>query len=148
MKGGWEPYEQKCRLRKEVRKRVNFCAAQEERRRVQYRDKMFRSGNRYCFCTPNRSRGLGCRLRVNGDLLSDPQALLAVWADHFGRLSQSKVGTEPQLQKLECRVAELLSESYRNEKKLLDTPFCAEEVTDAVKKPKAGKAPGPDRQNI
>ena len=73
----------------------------------------------------------------------DPRAC-AVWADHFGRLSLSKVGNEPQLQELECRVAELLSESYRNEEILLDTPFCAEEVADAVKMLKAGKAPGPD----
>ena len=73
--------------------------------------------------------------------MSDPQALLTVWANHFGRLSQSKVGTEPQLQELECRVAELFSKSFRNEEVLLDTPFCAEEVADAVEKLKAGKAP-------
>jgi len=42
-------------------------------------------------------------------------------------------------------MAELLSELYRNEEMLQDTPFCAEEVADAVKKLKAGKAPGPDR---
>jgi len=51
--------------------------------------------------------------------------LLTVCADHFGRLSQSKVGTEPQLQEVECRVAELLSELYRNEEMLLGTLFLA-----------------------
>ena len=45
-------YEEKCRLMREVRKRVNFCAAREERRRVQRRERMFQSGNRYRFCRP------------------------------------------------------------------------------------------------
>ena len=44
------------------------------------------------------------------------------------------MGTEPELQVLEHKVAELLSESYEM---LLDTRFCAEEVAAAVKKLKA-----------
>ena len=55
-----------------------------------------------------------------------------------------QVSIEPELQELEHKVAELLSESYKNEEMLLDTPFCAEEVAVAVKKLKAGKAAGPD----
>ena len=55
-----------------------------------------------------------------------------------------QVSTEPELQELEHKVAELLSESYKNEEMLLDTPFCAKEVAVAVKKLKAGKAAGPD----
>ena len=41
-------------------------------------------------------------------------------------------------------MADLLSESYKNEEMLLDTPFCAEEVPAAVRKLKSGKAAGPD----
>ena len=54
------------------------------------------------------------------------------------------MGTEPELQELEHKVADLLSESYKNEEMLLDTPFCAEEVPAAVRKLKSGKAAGPD----
>lgn len=77
-------------------------------------------------------------------MISDPQELLAIWADHFGTLAQSRVDSEPELQELEHKVAELLSESYKNEEMLLDVPFCAEEVAAAVKKLKAGKAAGPN----
>ena len=56
-----------------------------------------------------RRRGLGCRLRVNGEVVSDPQELLAIWVDHFGTLAQLRVGTEPELQELEHKVADLLS---------------------------------------
>lgn len=58
--------------------------------------KMFRSDNRYHFCTraPKTKSGLGCRQRVNGDLVSDPQALLAVWADHFHSQSRGKYHEE------------------------------------------------------
>ena len=122
---------------------MNFCTAREERRRVQRRERMFQSGNRYRFCTPKR-RGLGCRLRVNGNVISDCQEVLAICTDHLGTLAQSRVGTEPELQKLEHKVAELLSESYKNDEMLLDVPFCAEEVAVAVKKLKVGKAAGPD----
>ena len=67
-------------------------------------------------------------------VVSDPQELLAILVEQFGTLAQSRVGTEPELQELDHKVADLLSESYKNKEMLLDTPFCAEEVAAAVRK--------------
>lgn len=38
-------YEKKCDMRRQVRKRVNYCAALAERKRVQNREKQFRTGD-------------------------------------------------------------------------------------------------------
>ena len=119
---------------------MNFCAAQEERRRVQCRERMFQSGNRHHFCTTKR-RGLGCRLRVNGEVVSDPQELLAIWVEHLVRLHN-----QGWVQSRSCRNWstrwQISYQSYKNEEMLLDTPFCA--APAAVRKFKSGKAAGPD----
>ena len=49
-------YEKKGRLRQAVRRRVRFCAAQAERLRIQRREKMFATGSRCRFFTPQRSK--------------------------------------------------------------------------------------------
>ena len=84
-----------------------LCSSRREKKGTTKR--MFQSGNRYRFCTPKRRRGLGCRLRVNGEVVSEPQELLATWVDHFGMFAQLRVSTEPELQELEHKVADLLS---------------------------------------
>lgn len=61
---------------------MNFCATREERRRVQCRENVSIRQQIPFLYTPKR-RGLGCRLRVNGDVISDLHELLAIWADHF-----------------------------------------------------------------
>ncbi len=45
-------YEEKGRLRRAVTRRVRFCAAREERKRIQRRERLFASGGRGRFRTP------------------------------------------------------------------------------------------------
>ena len=45
-------YEEKCGLRRAVRKRVRYCAAQKENRRIQRREKLFATNHHQRFRKP------------------------------------------------------------------------------------------------
>ena len=49
-------YNEKCQLRRAVRKRVRFCAAQDENQRIQRRDRMFASNDNNRFQLSRRKR--------------------------------------------------------------------------------------------
>ena len=49
-------YDEKCHLHRAVRKRVRFCAAQAENRRIQRRDLLFSSGDKGHFGLPQRKK--------------------------------------------------------------------------------------------
>jgi len=82
-------YEEKGRLRRAVRRRVRFCAARAERLRIQRRDRMFASGNRFRFRTPRRRKRC-CKLVVDGKVVSDPEVLIGEWVEHFRELAKSR----------------------------------------------------------
>ena len=103
-------YDAKCALRREVRQRVKFCSAMEERKRVQRQESLFRSNSHLRFRTPqSRSKSKCTRLRVNGTLLSDPSLLLQAWTQHFQNLAKSQEETNPAVK-----------ESIEHSKTLLD----------------------------
>ena len=126
-------FEQKNRLRREVRTRVNYCSAMAERRRVERRESLFRHQDSSRFRIPGKQRSRCSKLHVDGRLVSDPEELLTVWASHFRKLSESS-NDVPELSELKCRVEEMASESYGNEEAILDTPFTREEVAGALRK--------------
>ena len=51
-------YDSKNDWRCEVKKRVNLCAAMDERRHVRRRENLFRSGARNRFCAPQQEEAL------------------------------------------------------------------------------------------
>ena len=51
-------HEEKCRLRRAVRRRVHFCAAQAEKRRTQRRERLFAANDRKHFRTSKMGGGL------------------------------------------------------------------------------------------
>ncbi len=76
--------------------------------------------------------------------MNEPEALLDVWAQHFGKLTKSKVNESDGLKVPQQKMDTLASESVSNEEYVLDVPFSDEEVAMAVGKLKGRKAAGPD----
>ena len=93
--------------------------------------------------TPQRRKSRRSKLMVHGKMVNQPEVLLDVWAQHFGKLAKLKV-SDSGLQGLSCEMDKLASRSVSNEEFTLDVPFSAEEVATAVKKLKGRKAAGPD----
>ncbi len=81
---------------------------------------------------------------VEGRIMNEPEALLDVWAQHFGKLTKSNVNESDGLKVLQQKMDTLASESVSNEEYVLDVPFSDEEVAMAVWKLKGRKAVGPD----
>ena len=60
-------FEEKCRLRRAVKRRVRFCAAKAERLRIQRRDRMFSVEARSRFRLPGRKNSRCSKLMVDGE---------------------------------------------------------------------------------
>ena len=76
--------------------------------------------------------------------MQDPEYLLKIWAEHFGKLAESRLGDISDGAEQREKMSELELQSHKNEEYLLDVPFTTEEVSRAVSKLKKKKAPGPD----
>ena len=123
---------------------MRLCAAKEERKRIQRRERMFKDRARGRFVTSQRRKSTCSKLMVDGELVSDRQSLMEIWAHHFAELAKSKVDKSEKLQALLARMDLLASKSMANEEAVLGVPFTTKEVADAVKKLKSRKAAGPD----
>ena len=119
----------KNRLRREVRKRIRWCAARSERIRVQRRDRLFSVGVDRRFKTPQRRRATCSKLAVGEEVVQDPQRLLEIWAAHFQSLGKSKLqcGSE-----WNGKMDSLEMLSYLDEECLLAVPFSTEEVSIVI----------------
>ena len=138
-------YDAKCTMRRKVRQRIKFCAAMEERKRVQKCEKLFKTNAYPRFRIPQKHQKSQCTcLRVNGTLISDPSHLLNAWTQHFQSLAKSQVDLHPTLKELMKQLTSLLSESFQKEEMFLDTQFTFEEVEHMVNKMKLRKSSGPD----
>ena len=73
-------------------------------------------------------------LRVDGNLISDPLQLKKAWTQHFRNLTQSQIGSNPALLKLQRFLPSLMSSCFQKEEVFLDVPFSEEEVEHAVSK--------------
>ena len=63
-------YEEKSRLRCEVRRRVRFCAGKAERLKIRKRDRLFETGHKCRFETPRKKTRCD-RMMVNNEIVSD-----------------------------------------------------------------------------
>ena len=136
-------FEQKNRLRREVRTLVNYCSAMAERRRVQGREMLFHSQDSSRFRVPWKQRSRWSKFRADGRLLLDPEDLLTAWSSHFRMLSESKKDI-PKLSELESRVEEMAAGLFANEEAILNCLLIREEVAGALRKLKVMKAADPD----
>ena len=137
-------YVEKCRLHRAVRKRVRFCSAQAENRRIQKRDSMFASNDKRHFRLPQSQKKTRTKLLVDGKIMEGKDSLQHAWSLHFQNLAKSRKEEYRPLQELNLHMFHLDSQSWENEDFILDTPVTIEEVYAALKKLKRGKSPGPD----
>ena len=133
-------HQEKGTLRREVKKRLRYCAAQAENRRLIRRDKMFASSHPRRFKLPGRRKKTCSRLKVNDTIINDQACLLDAWVNHFTSLAESKV-TDNHLVELKASIESLMPISIENEEYILDAPFTVEEVEKAIKRLKRRKAP-------
>ena len=138
-------YDEKGRLRRAVRQRVRYCAAKAERLCIQRRDRLFAKIEKNRFRSQG-GRQNGSKLVVNGNVVSDQEALMEVWLEHFSGLAKSRRDVLPRLDVLQRRAQAVSSgvESQGATRDPLDIAFTAEEVTKAVSRLKLRKAAGPD----
>ena len=130
--------------RRAVRRRVRECAAREERRRIQKRERLFRSGAPSRFRLPQRRKKSCLKLMRDGRIVSDKEEMLKIWAQHFESLATSGVSEREELRSLAEKMQELTERSKGNEEYILDVPFTAEEVERALSRLKRRKAAGPE----
>lgn len=90
-----------------LRKRIGFCAAREERRRIQRRE-IFATRDRGSFTTPQAKKTRCSKLVVNVKIVSEPERLMDVRAKHFGRLTNSRVNNMDGLQTLQDKMSHSL----------------------------------------
>ena len=135
-------YEAKISTRAEFRRRMRVCEANNERKRIQHLDGRFRQNSSNRFRIPKSNTHRSLPLRINGEVVTDPHALLTAWKDHFQTLSAAD--QEPSTVMCSSEVEGLLRDSLSNEDYLLDVPFEPAEIDSVLKKLKLGKAAGHD----
>ena len=134
---------EKCRLRRDVRKRVRFCAARDERVKIRKRDRMFEKGHSNRFRAPKKKRKCD-KMMIDGEVVSSSEVLLGKWVEHFGKVAKSRLESVDGLRDMMLKVDGLVHTSFDNEELLLDVPFTVDEVKAAIRKLKCGKAAGLD----
>ena len=137
-------FDEKSRLQSAVRKRVRWCAVRAERQRHQQRNKLFVAQDGRWFTRPQRRKARRSKLLVGREMMQDADSLLEIWAEHFGKLTESRLGDTFDGANQREKMRMLESQSLMNEEYLLDAPFTAEEVSRDVSRLKKTKAPGPD----
>ena len=63
------------------------------------------------FVMPQHRKSRCSKLMVEGKMVNQPEALLDVWARHFGKRAKSKVSDSEGLQGLSCEMDKLASRS-------------------------------------
>ena len=120
---------------------MNFCIGDAERKRIHSFDRRFKQKSQNCYKIFKEKRQ-ATTLRVNQVVTSDTNTIMTTWEQHFRELNSSKEEEFPILADLKERVDSLFKRSLENEEMLLDTPFTAEEVDNALRRLKPGKAAG------
>ena len=83
-------YEEKNKLRQELRKRIKILAAIGERKKMQSFDARFKQNRRDQFRKPTIKSRQGVKLRVNGKTTSDHNIVMQTWVDHFKDTGRSR----------------------------------------------------------
>ena len=123
---------------------MHHGAATAERRRICWREKLFKNKSNRRFRHPGNKKSTPSRLIIQGKISSDKDVVLDAWASHFSKLFQSRVGSEAGLQQLQSKIEHLAAASFQNDEQILDCPFTVDEIKGAVKSLKRGKSNGPD----
>ena len=77
-------------------------------------------------------------------MVTDPNAILTAWKNHFQALSAANQELSTATYSSEEEMKTLMHDSFNNEDFVLDIPFMPEEIDSVLKKLKLGKAAGHD----
>ena len=102
-----ELFDRRVEARRAVRRRVKECAAREERRRIQKRERLFRSGAPNRFRLPQRRNKSCSKLMKDGRIVNDKEEMLKIWVQHFESLATSGVSEREELRNLTEKMQEL-----------------------------------------
>ena len=86
-------FERRVSAKRAVRRRVRECAAREERKRIQRREKLFRSGAPGRFRIPEKKRKCS-KLVSDGHVVNDRGRMLELWVEHFEGLARSRLSED------------------------------------------------------
>ena len=114
-----ELFDHRVESRRAVRMRIRECAAREERRRIQKRERLFRSGAPSRFRLPQRRKKSCLKLMRDGGIVSDKEEMLKIWAQHFESLATSGVSEREELRSLAEKMQELTEGSMSQMRDLL-----------------------------
>ena len=137
-------YEAKLSTRAEFRRRMRVCEANSERKRIQGFDKRFKQKSSNRFRIPKTNKHQNLPLRVNQEVVTDQNAILTAWKNHFQALSAANQELSTATYSSEEEIKTLMHDSFNNEDFVLDIPFVPEEIDSVLKKLKLGKAAGHD----
>ena len=130
------------------RKRRRVFAANSERKRIERFDNKIKQKSSSHFRIPSTQTRQSPSLRVNQEVATDPNPILAAWEDHFRAISSASIEHSSVMCSPEEDINKMMHDSFSNEDSLLDVPFVSEEVDSVLKKLKLCKAAGHDGVQI
>ena len=86
-------YDERRKCKRDVQQYLNRKKGRIERRRIQKRDEMFHENHPRRFQSGNAGKHVPEKLLVNGNLVSDQEALMSIWASHFEAQGKSRVSS-------------------------------------------------------
>ena len=95
---------------------------------------MFRENHPQRFQSGSAGKHIPEKLLVNGNLVSDQEVLISIWASHFEAQGKSQVSSKCCLKEVVLKVRDMECASYEESDEVLDTPFEVEEVEHALKR--------------
>ena len=137
-------YEERRKCKRDVQHYLNQKRGRIERRRIQQRDEMFSENHPRRFRSGSAGKHVPEKLLVNGNLVSDQEDLISIWASHFEAQGKSQVSSNRCLTEVVLKVRDMECASYEESDEVLDTLFVVEEVKHALKRLKSKRAGGPD----
>ena len=121
------PYKAKINTRAEFCKRMRVGKANDERKRIQHFDSRFKQKSSNQFRIPKANAHQSLPLRINQDVVTDPNTILTAWRDHFQTLSSTNQVLSTATYSSEEDVKRLMHDSL-NKEDLLDILFEPEEI--------------------
>ena len=97
-------YDEKGRMRREVKRMLRYCTTQAENRRLLLREGMFASSHPHCFKLPGQSKKNCSRLKVDHIVITNLPCPLNTWVNHFSNLAQSEAIENPDLLELKASI--------------------------------------------
>ena len=134
--------DERFRTKRAVRERLKFCEANQERKRLQKRDEMYKSRDTRRFHNPGSKKNDCVKLLQNGEVITNTSDLLNCWSDHFECLGRSVPDKHVKCSKE--KIPQLNTLTLEREDYVFDCEITVEEIEQALKRLKLRKASGQD----